>query len=593
MKRSSYLVIIIIILTVLACGVAVLGNRLAEKEALSQKTEEPLATPAADNGGVTVRDGAGVMDDNASLYNYDRTGVTCMYVTVVEGSASAGTDHTFSEVNSYINTPGTVGAVQILADAIVKIGDENGPGEDQIGYYATSANATINVRGRTSTEAALKSYKIKLNDGAGLWNGQSTIALNKHPGDPTRLRNALYYRLLEEVPDMVSLRTYFVHLYICDKTSSGDGSDSYVDYGLYTAVEQPNNKFLKSHNIGKGGSFYKGYMCEFYRYEDVIRLATDPEYDEKAFSDVLEPKKTTDHSKLIEMLEAVNDYSVPIDKVIDKYFDAGNLTSYLAFNLLMLNPDSNAQNYYIYSPVNTDKWYFICWDGDGCLNYEECEILDRRWGEGEWSRGISDYWSVVLFSRMLREEKYRKLLDEKIEMLRGIITKEKISALVNEYRQVVDYFTHRGPDNLYLTCTYSQLEDIYASLPGQTELAYRFYRESLETPMPFFMDNVFEDEGRLEFYWDAAYDFDAELITYTFEISADYTFDSTVYSQETIYTQAYIDMLPEGTYYYRVTAKNTSGYTRYAFDSTEVSPGVYADGVLRFTVYADGSVIAG
>src|SRR5699024_6712839 len=101
---------------------------------------------------------------------------------------------------------------------------------------------------------------------------------------------------------------------------------AFVDYGLFTQVEQPNGRFLRNHGLSQNGNLYKANMCEMYRYEDKIRLATDPLYDVNVFSEVLEPKNDEDHSKLIEMLEAVNNYTLPIEEVIGTYFDVENLT---------------------------------------------------------------------------------------------------------------------------------------------------------------------------------------------------------------------------------------------------------------------------
>ncbi|NLC31890.1 MAG: spore coat protein CotH, partial [Clostridiales bacterium] len=69
------------------------------------------------------------------------------------------------------------------------------------------------------------------------------------------------------------------------------------------------------------------------------------QYSLMTFSEVFEPKTSENHTKLIAMLDAVNDYSLPIERVVERYFDVNNITSYLAFNMLMANPDSSAQNY--------------------------------------------------------------------------------------------------------------------------------------------------------------------------------------------------------------------------------------------------------
>ena len=144
----------------------------------------------------------------------------------------------------------------------------------------------------------------------------------------------LYFRLLEDVPSIPSLRTQFVHLYVRDLTAE-EPKDTFEDYGLFTQVELPNNRYLRNHGLSVNGALYKANMCEMYRYPDKLKLSTDPDYDLAAFSTVLEPKTGEDHRKLLEMLDAVNDQAVPAEELLERYFDLDNLTSYLAFNILM------------------------------------------------------------------------------------------------------------------------------------------------------------------------------------------------------------------------------------------------------------------
>src|SRR6185369_6918071 len=115
-----------------------------------------------------------------------------------------------------------------------------------------------------------KSFKIELKKGEGTWRGQRTIALNKHVFDPSRVRNKLNFDLLKQVPNMVSLRTQFVHLYVKDETSDPWRSN-FEDYGLFTQIELPDKTFLKAHLLDPKGQLYKTTFFEFDRYPDQIR----------------------------------------------------------------------------------------------------------------------------------------------------------------------------------------------------------------------------------------------------------------------------------------------------------------------------------
>ena len=531
--------------------------------------------------------------DKSSLYEeYDPLQPVCFYITVVGGNAADNTDNSFEQVNAYLNLQGMVNVEKIKTEIIFQVGDENGPLSGEVGYSALSSNATMNARGRTSTGYSQKSYRIDLIDTAGMWRGQRAIAINKHPGDNTRLRNMMYYRLLQDVPGITSLRTQFVHVYVKDLTSPA-AQDAFADYGLFTQVELPNGRYLRNHGLSQNGNLYKANLFDMLRYEDKLRLATDPAYDLTRFSELLEPKTTEDHSKLLEMLDAVNNYTIPIEQVAGKYFDLDNLTSYLAFNILMANPDSDAQNYLLYSPVNSDKWYYLCWDGDGALSYYEDALLDNQWAEGEWTKGVTNYWGVALFNRLLRLQSFREALNEKVELLRERITAERIAGLIKQYRAVVDQFTSRMPDISNMRVPSEQLELIYQNTPYDTDTAYENYLASLKKPMPFYLWDVQVQDGYLNFQWDASYDFAGELIHYEVQAAKDWSFaeHGIVFSGTRQLASTAKAPLPEpGVYYWKVTASNESGKSQTAFDQVTTATGTH-DGMRRFEVKADGTVI--
>ena len=66
------------------------------------------------------------------------------------------------------------------------------------------------------------------------------------------------------------------------------------------------------HGLDKNGQLYKVNYFEFYRDEDVIKLADDPDYDQAKFEEKLEIKGDNDHTKLIAMLNDLNaNISIP------------------------------------------------------------------------------------------------------------------------------------------------------------------------------------------------------------------------------------------------------------------------------------------
>jgi len=526
---------------------------------LSQGTSQSNNNKPTDINGVHLR-------DRDYLYeNQDNTEVVTMYLTVSEGNSGENTNHTWAEVNTYsAYYYDELGIDRYKVAGLLQVGDENGPKAGELGYNQSSPNCTVQIRGQSSSQNSQKNYKISIKDNKGQWREQSTIALNKHQGDGLRFRNKLAYDLITGVEQMMGLRTTFVHLYVKDNTSSGDGT--FRDYGLYTQVEQLNKTALKAHGLDKNGHLYKINYCEFYRYADVIKLKDDPTYDEKAFEEILEIKGDDNHQKLINMLESVNDFSTPIDTTLEKYFDVENITYWMAFQILMGNIDTQSRNFYIYSPLNSQKWYILTWDNDGSLKRTEYSVLERT-DNGGWETGVSNYWGNVLFQRCLKSEKFRKELDKAIEDLKGYLSEERLNGYASMYADVVKPFVYRMPDQMYAPLSAGEYDVVAKSIAGEVETNYNAYKESLKAPQPFFIGVPAKSGDKMSITWENSFDFGGESITYSFELARDVGFNEIIEKQENLVIPATeFDALGKGQYFVRVKATNKSGKSQYAFD---------------------------
>ena len=505
--------------------------------------------------------------DKKPLYeNQDPTEIVTMYLTVSSGNSAENTDHTWTELNTYsVYDYDRMGVDRYKTEGLLQVGDENGPLSDELGYGQVSPNCTVQIRGQSSSRNAQKNYKISIKDNKGDWRGQKTIALNKHQFDALRFRNKLAYDLITGIDQIMGLRTTFVHLYVKDTTKGGNGR--FVDYGIYTQVEQLNKTALEAHGLDKNGHLYKINYFEFYKYEDIIKLKTDPSYDLKAFEELLEVKGNDDHSKLIKMLEDVNNYSLSIDTVLAKHFDTENLTYWMAFQILMGNTDTQSRNVYIYSPLNSEKWYFLPWDNDASLKRAENDITGRT-DQQYWESGVSNYWGNVLFQRCLKSESFRNELDKAMTDLKAYLSPERINGMVDTYSSVLKPYIYRMPDSMYAPLTSSQYDRVAKSLAGEIDTNYKLYLESYKKPMPFYIGVPQKtNNNKISIVWDASYDFNSEAITYTYEVARDYTFNTIVAKKENIIIpSAEFDILPAGQYFIRVTATNKSGYLQTAFD---------------------------
>lgn len=588
--RNTFRIVLMILLGLFLLYASLLS--LSSSQSIDERLN--VATLIAAPSSPVVKEAVPEIDntpflDNPDLYlNDDPTSIIYMYVTVRVGNSSDNTNHTWQQVNDYTKWINGLPAYIVVgkAEAIVQIGDENGPLPGELGYGETVPNATIQIRGNSTTAKPQKSYKIELRSRAGEWRGQSTINLNKQFSDTTRARNKLSYDLIKQIPHMVSLRTQFVRLFVKDETTDPP-KITFVDYGLYTQVEQPNRKFLRNHLLDQDGQLYKATFFEFYRYPEQIRLVDDPLYDEQAFSKILEIKGNNDNSKLIQMLDDVNNTNVPIEQTFEKYFDKDNYFTWLAFNILMGNLDTQSQNFFLYSPRNGNKWYFIPWDYDGDLARQEgWYIIDQ------FEYGIANYWGVPLHKRVLKVAKYRQMLDTKMNELMKFLTRDRIRSMLNEYKKVTDAYSLQMPDLYYMPFSPRDYERAYELVPGEIQMNYDLYLESLNSPMPFFLGTpkIFEDS--LVFNWDESFDFNAQDITYHFAVSRDWEFHEVIY-EESLTNQRSIqtDLLEPGTYFWRVTATNENGKTQYPFDVYWDADRLPHSGLKWFYIDADGKVL--
>ena len=530
--------------------------------------------------------------DKDALYTmYEPEDVVTMYLTVSTGNEGERTNHTWSEINTYsVYDYEDMGVERYRVEGLLQIGDETGPLPGEVGYGQVSPNCTIQIRGQTSSKQPVKNYKISLKDNKGTWMGNTSIPLNKHVNEGLRYRNKMAYDLIANIEQMMGLRTRFVHLYVKDTTEGGNGK--FTDYGIYTYVEQLNKKTLKAHGLDNNGHLYKINEFEFYRYEDVIKLKEEPDFDEAAFEKLIETKGSDDHSKLIAMLKDVNDFSKPIEDVVAEHFDMENICYWMAFHILVGNADTQSRNVYIYSPLNLNRWYFITWDNDGMLARAEYDIL-KRTTYSEWEKGVSNYWGNVLLQRLLKSEEYRDALDKAIDDLKkNHLTHEKVDALSKRYASIVKPYVYSNPDILTLPLTSEQYDTVVGNVADEIDYNYKLYKESLKKPLPFYIDAPQKKgKNKLILSCQSSFDFNAEPLTYDITLARDMNFNDVILEKKDLTLPVVeLDMLPQGQYFLKARVKNESGLTQTAFDY------YYGDlgklyGVKCFYVDAKGNIV--
>lgn len=528
------------------------------------------------------------LQDNESVYdNQDDTSVVTMYLTVSTGTEADETNHTWTEINEYSAYDyEEMGVDKYKAEALLQVGDESGPVEGELGYDETEPNATVQIRGHSSSLSPQKSYKVKIKKGAGTWNDQRVINLNKHPFDGLHFRNKLGFDMLRRIPELMSLRTQYVHLYVRDTTEGGSGQ--LEDYGLYTQVENLDDDALAAHGLDGDGWLYKAESFEFYQ-SDALKTTDDADYDKDAFEEVLEIEGNEDHSKLIAMVDDVNDDSIPTQTLLAEHFDTQNLAYWMAFNILTGNVDTENQNFYLYSPTDSDTWYFLCWDLDGMMFYDEGNLKGDN-NYASWRRGVSNYWNNVLFRRCLEEESFREELDAAVsDLLDNDITEDAVRQMVDAYSAVVKPYTYADPTKS-TPLSEEEYDEVANGLPALLSFYDENYEGSLQRPMPFFIGTPTVSDGTMTVNWAESYDFADEWLTYTATVARDPDMTDVVstYTGDDLSTT--LDDPGEGQYYLQVTVSDASGNTQDAFDIFRKDDGEKVYGCIAFTEGADGVV---
>lgn len=529
-----------------------------------------------------------VADANHLYHRGDPGEIAAVYLAVAPGNEADGTDHTWTQLHTV--PLADQGDQPYQCEGVFQVGDENAPTEGSFGYGQLTANCVVRLQGANASRRQQKSYRITIKDGMGSLDGMKSLVLSKSFSDPLRITNMLCFRLMEDIPALLSTRTQLVHLYVKD---TAEGADAlYRDYGLYTMVEPINKTYFKNRNLDGDGGIYKAVSFDFSRHEDAIMLATAPGYQQSAFEALLEVKGDPDHTRLLEMLEAVNNPNIPIGQVVNTYFDPDNLYDWLAFNLLTGNKDASTENYYLYNPTGSDRFYFLSWDCDGAFRdaYEEMRAPGQSPG---WDTGVFSFYDNVLFSRILQDPACVSELSTAVDTLyETCLTEAAVSEEAARLTAMAEDRIYSLPDRTFARVTRRQ----YAELAGQlgqqvTENYYRYY-ESLEKPAPFHIrEPQLLPEGGLLLSWDEAAC--TQEVTYSIQLDDSWDFETPLLSgdhrQE---TQWIIDRLPVGQYFLKVTANTGDGKSQIAYEtySTELKTTVY--GVLCFYVLPDGSVHA-
>jgi hypothetical protein len=209
-----------------------------------------------------------------------------------------------------------------------------------------------------SSRQAKRSFKIDFDryDAGGAFRGVTKLNLNSGVMDPTKAREALAY-VVFRAAGVPAPRTTFAEVTL---TVPGKYEKEYL--GLYTVVEQVDERFLKAH-FQDG----KGLLLKPEGIRGLPHFGEDPAAYEASYNPKSKPGRG-DWKRLVEFTRLVNKApEAEFRKEIGAYLDVDAFARFLAANTLLASLDGFlglGHNYYLYLSPGTGKFTFVPWDLD-------------------------------------------------------------------------------------------------------------------------------------------------------------------------------------------------------------------------------------
>ncbi len=213
----------------------------------------------------------------------------------------------------------------------------------------------VRYRGDTSRLMPKKCWKVFF-PGSDLFQAQEELNLNADYGDQTLLRSYVGYDLFSR-SGVPTPRADYARLYI---------NGEY--YGLFSQVEQIDERFLYRQGIEIHGNLYKPY----YGSLEALDYIQDPEQREWWYRWYY-PKKTNRGSGIedvvafIEMINHTDDEQFP--QAIAQTMEVKGWLDWYAVNILIGNFEMMEKNYYLYHDLSAGRWMIFPWDVDLALGH--------------------------------------------------------------------------------------------------------------------------------------------------------------------------------------------------------------------------------
>ncbi len=179
------------------------------------------------------------------------------------------------------------------------------------------------------------------------YDGLKKLNLQNGFADPTSMRDIMAYKFMR-LSGIPAPRASFVRLYL---------NDEY--WGVYIAVEQIDNKFLKNHFSDNDGNLFKCINNTSFTWQGENSIDYKDEFGLKT------NKTEDDWSGFIELARTINSDQSEFDSDIESKINLDGFLKVLAADVLMNNWDSyyeHGRNFYIYEDPESGLFQWLPWD---------------------------------------------------------------------------------------------------------------------------------------------------------------------------------------------------------------------------------------
>ena len=246
-------------------------------------------------------------------------------------------------------------------------------------------NVRMRYRGGDARREALKpSIKLIFADSQ-LFHGKKKLNLQSDTWDSSLMRSKLAFDDYRRA-GVLSPEAEWIHLRLNDEFM-----------GVYTAVDQIDERFLSLNGRDATGNIYKPF-------DFLVVLPDDADYSQLSEKETNKGRADVDLREFVELINLTPQYLIR-----EKLWEKLNLEEYLNWyctNQLISNWDIAGHNFLLYHDLKQDRWEIIAWDPDAAYVREDMPLDEGTRNHPMY--GISNWWDRLI-DRVLGVPQFRRM----------------------------------------------------------------------------------------------------------------------------------------------------------------------------------------